>query len=142
MEPGRVSYGLAVIAEHRHDTNQAAHYLRLCLTNTPPEPPFGTGSLRGLGPAAGSPREGRSSGWGRGQVKGHIERRFGMKWEPPVPKMRDVVLAIRSVSDRWQTGRPLDYRGTRLKLDLMTPFFSPDPVESPESQSTSQGTTD
>jgi tetratricopeptide (TPR) repeat protein len=34
-EPGRVSYGLAMIAEHRHDTNQAAHYLRLCLTNTP-----------------------------------------------------------------------------------------------------------
>jgi hypothetical protein len=25
-----------VIAEHRHDTNQAANYLRLCLTNTPP----------------------------------------------------------------------------------------------------------
>ena len=35
-EPGRVSYGLAAIAEHRHDTNRAAYYLRLCLTNTPP----------------------------------------------------------------------------------------------------------
>lgn len=65
------------------------------------------------------------------QVKGHIERRFGMKWEPPVPKMRDVVLAIRSVWESWQTGRPLDYRGTHFKLDLMTPFFSPDPLESP-----------
>ena len=65
------------------------------------------------------------------QVKGHIERRFGMKWEPPVPKMRDVVLAIRSVWGSWQTGKPLDYRGTHFKLDLMTPFFSPGPVESP-----------
>ena len=65
------------------------------------------------------------------QVKGHIERRFGMKWEPPVPKMRDVVLAIRSVWESWQTGRQLDYRGTHFKLDLMTPFFSPDPIESP-----------
>ena len=65
------------------------------------------------------------------QVKGHIERRFGMKWEPPVPKMRDVVLAIRSVWESWQTGRPLDYRGTHFKLDLMTPFFSPGPIESP-----------
>ena len=65
------------------------------------------------------------------QVKGHIERRFGMKWEPPVPKMRDVVLAIRSVWRSWQTGEPLDYRGTHFKLDLMTPFFSPGPVESP-----------
>ena len=35
-EPGRVAYGLAAIAEQRHDTNLAAHYLRLCLTNTPP----------------------------------------------------------------------------------------------------------
>jgi len=35
-EPLRVSYGLAAIAEHRHDTNQAVHYLRVCLTNTPP----------------------------------------------------------------------------------------------------------
>ena len=35
-DPGRVGYGLAAIAEQRHDTNQAAHYLRLCLTNTPP----------------------------------------------------------------------------------------------------------
>jgi tetratricopeptide (TPR) repeat protein len=36
VELGSVSYGLAAIAEHRHDTNQAAHYLRLCLSNAPP----------------------------------------------------------------------------------------------------------
>jgi probable F420-dependent oxidoreductase len=66
------------------------------------------------------------------QVKGHIERRFGMKWEPPVPKMRDVVLAVRSVWESWQTGRPLDYKGTHFNLDLMTPFFSPGPVKSPK----------
>jgi probable F420-dependent oxidoreductase len=65
------------------------------------------------------------------QVKGHIERRFGMKWEAPVPKMRDVVLAIRSVWEAWQTGRQLDYRGRFFKLDLMTPFFSPGPSEGP-----------
>ncbi len=35
-EPGPVCYGLAAIAEHRRDTNQAMNYLRLCLTNTPP----------------------------------------------------------------------------------------------------------
>ena len=36
VEPGRVSYGLATIAEHRHDTNQAVNYFRSCLTNTAP----------------------------------------------------------------------------------------------------------
>jgi len=35
-EPGRVGYGLAMIAEHRRDTNRAQYYLRLCLANTPP----------------------------------------------------------------------------------------------------------
>jgi tetratricopeptide (TPR) repeat protein len=34
-EPGRVNYGLAAIAEQRHDTNQIVHCLRLCLSNTP-----------------------------------------------------------------------------------------------------------
>jgi tetratricopeptide (TPR) repeat protein len=34
-EPGRVSYGLAAIAGHRHDTNEAVRRLRFCLTNTP-----------------------------------------------------------------------------------------------------------
>jgi tetratricopeptide (TPR) repeat protein len=35
VEPDGVSYGLAMIAKHRHDTNQATYYLRLCLTNAP-----------------------------------------------------------------------------------------------------------
>ncbi len=65
------------------------------------------------------------------QVKGHMERRFGVKWEPPVRKMRDVVMAVRSVWESWQTGRQLDYDGRYFKLDLMTPFFSPGPIESP-----------
>ncbi len=35
-----VSYGLALIAEHHHDSNQVAYYLRLCLSNTPPGRPL------------------------------------------------------------------------------------------------------
>ena len=65
------------------------------------------------------------------QVRGHIERRFGMAWEHPVPRMRDTVLAMRSVWDSWQTGKRLDYRGRYFRLDLMTPFFSPGPIEEP-----------
>lgn len=65
------------------------------------------------------------------QVKGHIERRFGMKWEPPAPKMKEVVLALRSVWGSWQGGARLDFRGRFFNLDLMTPFFSPSPIEHP-----------
>jgi probable F420-dependent oxidoreductase len=62
------------------------------------------------------------------QVKGHIERRFGMKWESPAPKMREVVLALRAIWESWQTGSKLDFQGRFYKLDLMTPFFSPEPM--------------
>jgi probable F420-dependent oxidoreductase len=65
------------------------------------------------------------------QVKGHIERRFGMKWEPPAPKMKDVVLALKSVWGSWQSGGKLDYRGRFFHLDLMTPFFNPGPIDHP-----------
>jgi len=62
------------------------------------------------------------------QVKGHIERRFGMRWEPPAPKMRDEVKAIRAVWRCWQEGSKLSYEGRFFHLDLMTPFFSPGPI--------------
>ncbi|MGH7888593.1 MAG: TIGR03617 family F420-dependent LLM class oxidoreductase, partial [Candidatus Binatia bacterium] len=61
------------------------------------------------------------------QVKGHNERRFGVKWEKPVEKMRDVILAVRAVWHGWQNRTRLDYQGEFFKLTLMTPFFSPAP---------------
>jgi len=65
------------------------------------------------------------------QVKGHIERRFGMKWEAPAPKMKEVVLALKSVWGNWQDGAKLDFRGRFFRLDLMTPFFNPGPIADP-----------
>jgi len=65
------------------------------------------------------------------QVKGHIERRFGMQWQPPAPKMREVVLALRSIWRSWQDGSKLDFQGKFFRLDLMTPFFSPARIEHP-----------
>jgi probable F420-dependent oxidoreductase len=61
------------------------------------------------------------------QVKGHNERRFGVKWEKPVDKMREIILAMRAIWDCWQNRTPLDFQGEFFKLNLMTPFFSPSP---------------
>jgi len=61
------------------------------------------------------------------QVKGHNERRFGIKWEKPVEKMREVILAVRAVWDCWQNRTRLNFQGEFFKLNLMTPFFSPEP---------------
>lgn len=65
------------------------------------------------------------------QVKGHIERRFGMKWESPMGKMEETIEVIRAVWRNWQTGAELDYTGRFFNVNLMTPFFNPGPIENP-----------
>jgi alkanesulfonate monooxygenase SsuD/methylene tetrahydromethanopterin reductase-like flavin-dependent oxidoreductase (luciferase family) len=64
------------------------------------------------------------------QVRAHIERRFGMTWpESPTGAMRELILSLRAVWRTWQTGDPLNFRGDVYRLTLMTPFFSPPPIE-------------
>src|SRR5271157_4231613 len=65
------------------------------------------------------------------QVRGHNERRFGVPWNPPAPRLRDYVRALRAVWRCWETGETLDYRGEHYKLTLMTPAFSPAPTGLP-----------
>jgi probable F420-dependent oxidoreductase len=65
------------------------------------------------------------------QVKGHNERRFGVKWEKPVQKIRETILAVRAFWDCWQNGTRLDFRGEFFRLTLMTPFFNPGPHSYP-----------
>lgn len=59
------------------------------------------------------------------QVKAHITRRFGVPWDPPAPKLREVIAAIRAVWAAWAEGKPLNFRGRFFTLSLMTPFFTP-----------------
>jgi len=59
------------------------------------------------------------------QIKPHIERRFSMPWSHPAKRMREFVLALRSIWAAWQDGEKLDFRGEFYTHTLMTPFFSP-----------------
>lgn len=60
------------------------------------------------------------------QVKGHIEKRFGMPWpESPVNKLREQIQVIRALWDCWQNGTKLRFDGEYYKIKLMTPFFNP-----------------
>ena len=61
------------------------------------------------------------------QVKGHNERRFGVAWSPPAPRLKDYIRALRAVWRCWAIGDRLDYHGTHYQLTLMTPEFSPEP---------------
>lgn len=65
------------------------------------------------------------------QVRGHIERRYGMRWASPGPWMREYVAALRAVWRCWQERVPLDFQGERYQLDLMVPLFDPGPIDHP-----------
>ncbi|MBI5650609.1 MAG: TIGR03617 family F420-dependent LLM class oxidoreductase [Chloroflexi bacterium] len=65
------------------------------------------------------------------QVKAHIERRFGMTWESPAKKLREMILAMRALWDCWQGDGRINFRGEFYKLTLMSPFFNPGPIDYP-----------
>jgi probable F420-dependent oxidoreductase len=65
------------------------------------------------------------------QVKGHNERRFGVAWTAPAPRLRDYVLALRAVWRAWGTRGRLNFESPNYKLTLMTPDFSPEPTGLP-----------
>jgi probable F420-dependent oxidoreductase len=65
------------------------------------------------------------------QVKGHNERRFGVKWEHPGPKLREMVQMIHAVWDCWQNGARPSFAGRFYNFTLMTPFFNAGPIPYP-----------
>lgn len=65
------------------------------------------------------------------QVRAHNERRFGIRWESPGPRLREMIQMIRAVWDCWQHGTRPDFRGRFYTFTLMTPFFDPGPLPVP-----------
>ena len=66
------------------------------------------------------------------QVKGHIEKRFGMPWpESPVNKLREQIQVMRAFWDCWQNDTKLRFMGEYYKIKLMSPFFNPGHLPSP-----------
>jgi len=65
------------------------------------------------------------------QVKGHIVRRYSTPWLPPVPRLREMIQLVRHIWDVWQTGAKPGFAGKFYQFNLMTPFFSPGPIEWP-----------
>jgi probable F420-dependent oxidoreductase len=60
------------------------------------------------------------------QVKGHIERRFSVKWEAPVPRLREYIQSLRAIFKCWsEGGTRLKFEGKYYNFSLMTPFFTP-----------------
>jgi probable F420-dependent oxidoreductase len=65
------------------------------------------------------------------QVKGHNERRYSTAWSAPGPRLREMIQLIRHIWDVWQNGTKPGFDGEHYRFSLMTPFFSPGPIEWP-----------
>jgi probable F420-dependent oxidoreductase len=66
------------------------------------------------------------------QVRAHIERRYSAEFEPPGPRMREHVEAIRHIWDCFQNGTRLDYQGDYIKVSLLNRQWSAGPIEHPD----------
>jgi len=61
------------------------------------------------------------------QIKPHIEKRYSMPWSQPAARMREYILAMRSIWSCWNEGTKLNFRGEFYRHTLMSPFFNPGP---------------
>jgi probable F420-dependent oxidoreductase len=65
------------------------------------------------------------------QVRAHNERRFSVPWTPPAPRMREYVQVLRAIWRCWKTGEKPGFEGKHYRFTLMTPNFTPEPIDAP-----------
>jgi probable F420-dependent oxidoreductase len=65
------------------------------------------------------------------QVRAHITRRYGAEFDPPGPRMRDYVSALRAIFRAFQGKETLNHRGPYYELTLLNPMWSPGPIDYP-----------
>ncbi len=63
------------------------------------------------------------------QIRAHVERRYGVAFEPPGPRMRDYLLALRSCFAAFRGDEPLEHRGPYHELTLLPPAWSPGAID-------------
>jgi probable F420-dependent oxidoreductase len=65
------------------------------------------------------------------QVRAHVVRRYGMEFDPPGPRMRDYVLALRAIFQGFR-GEPFGYQGDYWDLSLLPATWAPGPIAVPD----------
>jgi probable F420-dependent oxidoreductase len=61
------------------------------------------------------------------QIRPHIQKRYGTRWDKPVAQMRESVLATKMILDHFAGEGPFEFRGEYTTHTLMTPNFNPGP---------------
>ncbi len=66
------------------------------------------------------------------QVRAHIERRYGVDFDPPGPRLRDYVETLRDCFQAFRGSAPLAHQGAFYDLSLLPALWSPGPIEAPD----------
>jgi probable F420-dependent oxidoreductase len=61
------------------------------------------------------------------QLQTHITKRFSMPWSSPARRMREYILALRTIWQCFEGDGRLRFRGEFYRHTLMSPFFNPGP---------------
>ncbi len=59
------------------------------------------------------------------QVRAHVERRYASQFDPPGPRMRDYVRAVRACLAAFAGTAPLDHHGPYYELSLLPAMWAP-----------------
>jgi probable F420-dependent oxidoreductase len=59
------------------------------------------------------------------QVRAHVERRYGSAFDPPGPRLRDYVLAVKDSLAAFRGERPLAHDGPYYRLSLLPDMWRP-----------------
>lgn len=65
------------------------------------------------------------------QVRAHVERRFGVPFDPPGPRLEDYVQAVRACFAGFR-GEPFNFEGRFTKMSLLPKAWSPGPLGFPD----------
>ncbi len=63
------------------------------------------------------------------QVRAHILRRYGAEFDPPGPRLREYVLAVKDIFHSFRTGEPLAVDGEFYALSLLPPMWAPGAID-------------
>jgi probable F420-dependent oxidoreductase len=66
------------------------------------------------------------------QVRAHVERRYGAEFDPPGPRLRDYVGAVRAAFAAFRGAEPLDFHSDHYELTLLPAMWSPGPIDVPD----------
>lgn len=66
------------------------------------------------------------------QVRAHIVRRYGVDFDPPGPRLREYVHALRAIFTAFRGDAPLRFEGEHHQLSLLPQQWSPGPIDVPD----------